>query len=435
MVMLKKKFLIFISVIMLVVISISMISCEKPEEEVPQEEIKYYEDTPYDMKYVIDGYTYRLNLDGDGNGTLYKSASSADTFSTNAVGFNSTGKFLSFQTSSSNRFELHFLTDGKAVEKQETPPSNAYSSKEEIPDGKTFIYSTTGFSDGYEVKIEYEFKYIKSYEGKLLMPTIEIVRKMTLAEFMSATGTYKIKNFDKVKLTMDMDVPPSGVFASNEISSNIYKANNVISEEVINNEEVGFAGVVKVIPNQLNTRFNRFVQLFDDGHFEFVHSTASPKESTLTTGYKGKSFTQSYIRYYNGDRYEYTAQISFENSNAAYVTYEITSCKLDRHYQISQNEEGENILNQIYYDVDIYNSFIGSHTIDYTGNNINFANNGNIEILYNDKYYDFTVENLVIEEYLDYDHVLISKPGVGAFAIFLYKDGSWEWDLQKISAL
>lgn len=420
----KKSLLSVIISIILVTVLVTMFSCAIPEEDEPIEPIKYYEDTPYDMTYMEDGCTYRLNLNGDGVGKMYKSADSVQEFNNLSCSVY-VDKSVNFNTGS-EEFKLYFLSDGTAVDvaKVERVPDNALS-EAEIELNKTYTYTYKGMLEGYEVDCVCSIQLVQN-PNLVHIKDINLTKEMHMNEHEYATGVYNIKNYDKVKLTMDADLPHKNCFRGYEIPVPISTSQNVTTSKE------GDTGAVRIFISSTNSRY---VQLYDDGHFEFlVASTSIPEETTYTKGsYLGQTFTNKYIRYYNGDRYTYTLEISFTNNAAAYVSYKILDCKMERHYQISQNEEGENQLTQIYYDVDIFNAFKGSHPEYYTGNSFSFANDGNIYVCYNEKYYDFTLDNLVIEEYEEYNYAILSKDG-NKICIFLYEDGTWGWDKSSIIA-
>ena len=418
---------IIISILIILIMSLfvmTLFSCKQPEIEVPEEEI-FYDNCQYDLTYIEDDFNYRLNLDGNGGITCYRSADDIELeqsvqYSMITDANNINRGLISFTNpfeSVYNRIQFYILDDeqntcvmGVDDNGNSVPtPDNAIVSKRFLPLDKEFEFHSIDTSEGYTQYYTIFFS-AKDYTntGK-----VRIIKAMD--EYLYGDGTYSIQEKRYIELVMNASSVPSSCFYPKDQNKNIVESQNVLASNY--NDK----GLVRLA---LSISSFKYVQLYDDGTFDFVYSTFnSPEDAYTADSFAGKTFVQQRT-YYNettGDKYTFDMTLTFTETSV--VIFTLDNCVLERHYRIID----DNNIEKINYDIEIYMDLIGTHVQLYSSNNIAFANDFNIYISYDEQNYAFTESDLMIQEYDTYNRIILNKDGKKFVALF-YKDGTWEWE-------
>jgi len=414
---------------------IALCSCELPVEEVDEDAI--YATKAYSLVFTEGTDTYRLELDGNSNCQMFRSSNYELEFSSNnkvALYTESPDSFCTVTTYNFLLTEVPFLNTTRAIvykdgtidtlaNQEKNSSKEAYYKLSEIPQDKIFVYKFDITEEsGVVVHYSFEFKFVSQ-----LPYYCEYGYKKEITEYEYASGTYTVNNgrFLTLDYIYSQDIPTKGLDDYEILDQTTY-SDNVTAHELDTN------GLIEIrYPNS-----SKVVQLNDDGTFEFKMSSSSKsKQTLLTTGYKGKSFTNQIIRYDDdNNRYVYDFIISFDQEGN--VEYKKDKGVLRKNYYIKSEDE----LITTYFAIEDYNFLIGTHPTYGTDNNLAFANNYKAYVYKGKKKYTFDAFSMVsIRDYGDYYHIgMVNTQEVevdknGSFYIYYYKDGHYTWEAEKYS--
>ena len=430
----NKKFLSVLIISIIAIMLIALCSCELPVEEVDEDAI--YATKAYSLVFSEGTDTYRLELDGNKNCQMFRSSNYDLEFSPNnlaAFVTDSKDDFCNVTTYSFKIAAAPFLATTRAIlykdgtidtlaNQTKNSSKEAYDLLKDIPLDKVFTYKYDDIEEGGVVAhYTFEIKIVSKVPQNCAYGM-----KKEITEYEYASGEYSINNGRFITLDYEFlqDIPTKGL-DDYEIFDVASYNDNVMSEEVDNN------GLIKIIYHQNNIEVSKVVQLKDDGTFEFkMSSSSSSKQTLLTSGYKGKSFTNQIIRYDDdNNRYVYDFTISFDQDGK--VEFKKEKGVLRKNYYIKSEDE----LITTYFAIEDYNSLIGTHPTYGTDNNLAFANDYKAYVYQGKNKYTFDAMSMVsIRDYGDYYHIAMDNThgvqvnNAGKFYFYYYKDGHYEWD-------
>ena len=426
----NKKFVSVLIISILAIMLIALCSCELPVEEVDENAI--YATKEYSLVFTEGTDTYRLELDGNSNCQMFRSSNYELAFSSsNKAAFTTTSpdEFCNVTTYTFKITAAPFLDTTRAIvykdgtidtlaNQTKNSSKEAYYKLADIPQDKVFTYNYDDTEEGGVVAhYSFEFKFVSR-----VPQYCDYGMKKEITEYEYASCEYSVNNgrFITLDYIFLQDIPKIGL-DDYEIFDVVSYSDNVTAHELDTN------GLLEIrYPES-----SKVVQLKDDGTFEFEMSSSSKSSLTLlTSGYKGKSFTNQIIRYDDdNNRYVYDFTISFDQDGK--VEFKKEKGVLRKNYYIKSEDE----LITTYFAIEDYNSLIGTHPTYGTDNNLAFANDYKAYVYQGKTKYTFDAMSMVsIRDYGDYYHIAMDNThgvgvnNVGKFYFYYYKDGHYTWD-------
>ena len=402
----RKVGLIFVSIILLVTM-LSLISCAQPETEDP-DKVEILADQPYSLEYTEGLAECKMALDGDSHCTISKKyAFTKDIDETKTL----SGSYISAQRSLYINYkeDVLNLTGNSAA----TPEETYKTFQQAIGQVYEMNYQTK--IDNMNATVTVKIKPIKVDYGDY---RVAVGYSISVPEYTYASGEYAIVDGKFIKLKFNYavnDVPSNGLLNY----QNMQQGENY-STALIEEEDGRKNGLVRIV----GTSSVHFVQLKDDGTFSFVRAATSIADEVCFTqeSYNGKSFTTKMDVIAENELYSYTYKLTFNEAGKA--KYECVEATMQKNYVATK----EGTLNLIAYDIEAYNSLIGTHRQLGTSNNLSLANNYKVYADYNYSRYEFEGDlNIKMFKLSDYIYLnAVNDNGVSISAKF-FEDGSWEW--------
>ncbi len=415
----RKVGLIFVSIILLVTM-LSLIACAQPTQKDP-DAIEIIPDQPHSIEYKEGLADCKMELDGEGHCTIKKSyAFSKETNDEETI----SGSYISNQRSIYINYKedvlnftgnYSFTKDDKLVYySSASTPEDAYKTFQQAI-GKVYEMSYQVKIDNMNATLTLKLKPVKVDYGDY---RVAIGYTINVPEYTYASGDYSIVNgkFIKLKFNYSKDDAPTNGLANYQ---NMPQGDNY-STALIEEDDGRKNGLVRIV----GTSSVHFVQLKDDGTFTFVRAATSIADEVCFTkeSYYGQSFTTKMDVMDDNAIYSYTYKITFDDAGKA--SYECVEATMQKNYVATK----EGSLNLIAYDIEAYNSLIGTHRQLGTSNNLSLANNYKIYADYNYSRYEFEGDlNIRMFKLSDYIYLnAVNDKGVSISAKF-YEDGTWEW--------
>ena len=429
-----RKLLVVLSIVLIFILSLGLISCAPKDSEGlldAEKEIEIDETKQYEMNYQEGQASCRMVLDGQGHCSIYKKYDLEKPINEeNQMSFQFlvSGKFLHITNYVEGELDFSnnycFLEDGTMVIAGEGDRTKYIPYQDIIASGKTYSITYNAKVDRMDAEVTLSIKPIK-YESGLMY--VAAGYKVSVPEFLKATGEYGISNkkYIKLKFNYTDDFPVAGLKSYENLTLGENYATRLIEEETGRKN-----GHVEITIRGAN---KRYVQLKDDGTFYFVISstTSNPADLYTQDTYYGKSFTTKIETVENGEGYTYEYKLTFDDQGNA--KYECTSATMVKYY-VATNAEGE--LAQVYYDVDEYNKLIGTHMQLGTSNNISFANNYVVYVDYNYSRYEIEGDtNITLCKFDDFVYGKFKDTNGAIIVVKFLNNGEFEWIVSDFSGV
>ena len=425
-----RKVYITLSILLIVILSIGLVACAPKNQEEDPEAVVMYADKEYTLNYFEDQAECRMVLDGNGHCSIYKKYSfdkpvdETQTRSSSYMGNSSKSFYFQYKDGEINFTDAYvFVKDGTLSYSGDIAIDQCYTFKEAIESGKTFTKTFNKVLDGMNATIVLKIKPVKYESGA---GEIALGYTIDVPEFEKAKGEYEIVHdkYVKLKFIYDSDYPTAGLK-----SYQILPIGENYSTVILQEQSGRKNGHVAITVNGSN---RRYVQLKDDGTFEFVLSSTTSTEQDLFTQdtYFGKSFTTHIEAIENGEGYTYDYKLTFDGSGNA--KYECTQASMVKNFVA--DKEGK--LTLLYYDIEEYMKLVGTHMDFGTSNNISFTNDFKVYVDYNYSRYTFEGDtHITIYRFNDCVYCKFIDGNGKQISVKFYDDGSFKWILEEFTGI
>jgi len=421
----KKLGLVFF---IITVLFISLFACAKPDEE---DKIVFSADSTYSLSYSEGLATCVMALDGNGGCVITKEYAYSEPLDESKI-FSISYIERDRRIYVSYKKDIIDLTQSYSFSKQNTLVY--YNSAEGVTGYYTFqeaVATNNIFEMTYQTKIENMTAQINvkikpiSYEyGEA---KIALGFSITVPKYDYATGNYTIVSDQYLKLKFNY---AEGEYPLDALKTYQQIATGVAQEtELIEQEDDRHNGFIKI---KDSSGAIRYVQLYDDGHFDFGIAVTSTSDEDLFTkdSYYGLSFTKKITSVLDGQKIDYEFNLSFDNSGNA--TISCISATMEKFYKAV--DEGN--ITQIYYDIEEYRKLIGTHMQFGTSNNISIANDYNVYADYNYSRYTFSGDTqITLFRLEDCVYMSLKNENNQKISVIFYEDNTWEWVISEFSGI
>ena len=416
-----RKIGLVLSIIIIILASIALVACAQPVHD--ENEIVLLADQAYSLDYKDGLADCKMALDGQGHCTITKKYAfdkEIDEESTISVSYISSSRSIYVQ------FEDDVLnfTDNYAISKNnqlvyyssQVTASESYKTFQESI-GQTYQMQYQKTIDKKTAQVTFKLMPIKIDHGNYL---VAVGYSISVPEYEAASGEYSVVQNKYLKLKFNYseeDTPTNGL-----VSYQSMPAGENYSTQLITEEDGRKNGLVRVV----GSSFVKYVQLRDDGTFDFVRASTSIADSVCFTQdtYYGKSFTCNIDTIDEDEKalFSYAYKLTFDTNGKA--KFEVVSATMQKNYKATS--EGEITL--IGYDIEAYTLLMGTHRQLGTSNNLSLANNFKVYADYNYSRYEFEGDlNILMFKTQDYYYLKAKNEDGKAIAARFYEDGTWEW--------
>ena len=416
-----RKIGLFISIIVILGLVVSLTACNVTPQVDPNNILQ--EDQQYALNYQEGVTSCNMSLDGNGNVSIkrkidYEKPLSEEEADLYRITFLSSSRSFDFQY----RDDFINLTNRYVFSSQNTLEYYD-SSKNASTAFKAFAQSIDGtYQLTYNQKVADMDATItltmKPIQGNNNAQMVAMGYKIEAPEEEYAKGSYSIykNHYVKLKVEYPLDNPPKNGLANYQTAKlgTEYTSNLIIEE---NGRENGLV-------NLYTQGSNLYVQLRDDGSFDFVRAstTISSEDCFTKDSFNSQTFKTRLMLIDGAELYTYEYELAFDSQGKA--TFSCVLAQMQKNYVAKSTEE----LEVIAYDGEVYESLIGTHRQLGTSNNLSLANTHIVYADYNYSRYTFEGNlNISLFKLDKYIYLRVTNERHQVIAAKFYEDGTWEW--------
>ena len=423
----RKLGLIF-SIFMIFVLMFGLVACTLPgtEGEGGEEDPIYFaDDQQYSIDYKVGVADCNMSLDGQGHCTIKKKYSyeaPLDTTKLYNVTYTSSRNVWFAYKDDTTKLDFTnsyaFGTSGNLEYYNGNLDWETIYYKFQAAIGKQFSMSYETTVEGMKANITITMQPVSQAQGEF---KVAFGYSISVPEYVQASGGYTIINGKFIKLKFNYteeDIPTTGLEYYQ-----ILPLKSGYNSTMITEAEGRKNGLLAIQDSSIT----RYIQIRDDGTFDFVRASTTVSEQDLFTQdtYFNKTFTTTMCVFSEGEAYQYEYEISFDSQGKA--TYAFKSASMMKNYRAS--EEGVSLL---YYDIDAYNALIGTHRGIGTSNNISFTNDYKIYVDYNYSRYTFEGDtNIILVKFEKFYYLKLTSPEGTKIVAKIYGNDDIEWGLEE----